>query len=249
MILALLWAARPGAAFRLGVMVTAGVAAMVGIVTAASGGRALDSWLACGLAGAGIAEWLSSVPSVLRSQVLGPSRVFTAVLLSGVVAWMVMARARGPKVLIVLFPVTVGAAAVVLASPGTSYTNQLVDALAIGLVVIGWVLSRYPRVTPAAVLVLLVLSLGAARQSLAPVTDTALRQRAWQTSAERDGLVREMTAFRDPVLAESPELLALGGVRPYLLDPFTLRVLSIRRPDLLGPLYGTSTRGASPASC
>ncbi len=77
------------------------------------------------------------MPSVFRSQVLGPSRVFTAVLLSGAVAWLAMARASGPRVLVVLFPVTVTAAAVVLASPGTSYTNQLVDALAIGLVVIG----------------------------------------------------------------------------------------------------------------
>ena len=236
-ILALLWAARPAAALRLGVMVTAGVAAMVAVVAVASGGRAVESWLSCGLAGAGIAEWLTSVPAVFFSQIIGPSRVFTAVLLSGAVAWMAMARASGPKVLVVLFPVTVAAAAVVLASPGTSYTNQLVDALAIGLVVIGWVLARYPRVRPAATVALLLLSLGAARQSLGPVTDTALRQRAWQLSAERDGLVREMTAFRARVLTESPELLVLGGVRPYLLDPFTLRVLSIRRPDLLAPLY------------
>ena len=124
-----------------------------------------------------------------------------------------------------------------LASPGTSYTNQLVDALAIGLVVIGWVLARYPRIRPVAVFVLLLLSLVAARQTLRPVTDPALRQRAWQLSAERDALVREMTAFGSPVLSESPELLTLGGNRPYLLDPFTLRVLSIRRPDLLDLLH------------
>jgi hypothetical protein len=235
--LALLWAARPGAALRLGSMVAAGIAAMVAVVAAASSGRAVESWLSCGLAGAGIAEWLASVPAVFFSQIIGPSRVFTSALLAAMAAWLAMARARGPKVLIVLFPVTLGATAVVLASPGTSYTNQLADALAIGLVVIGWVLARYAPVRPAAVAVLLLLSLAAARQSLMPVTDAALRQRARQLSAERDGLVREMTAFGAPVLSESPEVLALGGVRPYLLDPFTLRVLSVRRPDLLGPLY------------
>jgi hypothetical protein len=48
--------------------------------------------------------------------------------------------------------------------------------------------------------------------------------------------VRELAAARGPVLSESPELLALAGVRPYLLDPFTLRVLSLRRPELLRQL-------------
>jgi hypothetical protein len=236
-VLALIWAARPGAAFRLCGMVAAGVAAMVALVAAVSGGRAIESWLACGLAGAGFARWMSDVPSVLFSQVIGPSRVFTSVLLAAVAAWLAMARARGPRLLIVLFPMTIGATAVVLASPGTSYTNQLVDALAASVVVIGWVLARYPRLRPPAVLVLTLLSLAAARQSLKPVTDGALRQRAWQVSVERADLVRELTAVGSPVLSESPELTVLGGMRPYLLDPFTLRVLSIRRPDALRQLH------------
>ena len=237
MVVALAWAGRSGAAMRLGGMVAAGVTAMVGLVAAASDGRAIESWMSCGLAGAGVAEWLAGVPSALISQVLGPSRLFTSVLLAASVAWLVMARARGPKMLIVLFPVTVVATTVVLASPGTSYTNQLIDTLAVSIVLVGWTVARYPRWQSAASLGLLLLSLVAARQTLRPVTDPALRQRAWQLSAERDGLVRELTAFGSPVLSESPELLALGGGRPYLLDPFTLRVLSIRRPNLLGPLH------------
>jgi hypothetical protein len=232
-VLALLWAAGPGAAFRLAGMVAAGVAVMIALVAAASGGRAVESWLSCGLAGAGVAEWLANAPAVVFSQIIGPSRVFTAALLAATFAWLAMVRARGPKPLIVLFPVTIAATAVVLASPGTSYTNQLVDALAMGLVAIGWALTRYPGARVPAMAVLLLLSLAAARQSLMPVTDTALRQHAWQMAAERDSLVREMTALGAPVLSESPELLVLGGARPYLLDPFTLRVLSIRRPDLL----------------
>ena len=232
-IAALAWAARPGAAIRLGCMVAAGVMAMVAIVAAASGGRAIESWLACGFAGAGMGDWLRSVPSAFFSQIIGPSRVFTSVLLAGVAAWLVMILSRGPKMLIVAFPVTIAATAAVLASPGTSYTNQLMDALAVSVVIVGWTLARYPRLRQPAALVLLLLAVAAARQSLAPVMNEALRQRAWQVSAEREDLVREMTARRAPVLSESPELLALAGVRPYLLDPFTLRVLSIRRPDLL----------------
>ena len=114
-ILALLWAARPGAALRLGWMVAAGATAMSAVVAAASGGRAIESWMSCGLAGAGVAEWLAGVPSALFSQILGPSRMFTTVLVASTVSWIIMVRARGPKVLIVLLPLAVGAAAVVLA--------------------------------------------------------------------------------------------------------------------------------------
>ena len=235
-VLALVWAAKPRVAFRLGWMTAAGVAAMIGITAAASRGRAVESWLACGLAGAGITEWLARVPSVFVLQVVGPSRVFTVVLAIAVAAWVAAMRTGGPKLLTVFFPVTIGAAAVVLASPGTSYTNQLVDALAISLLIIGWVLARFPRVRPAGVLVLTLLSLAAARQSLVPVFDGSFRQHASQRSAERQVLIAELAAGGTPVLSESPDLLVLGGGRPYLLDPFTLRVVSIRRPDLLGEL-------------
>jgi hypothetical protein len=236
--LALLWARRPGVAFRLAGMVAAGIAVMVAVVAAASGGRAVESWLSCGLAGAGFAEWLANAPAVVFSQIIGPSRVFTAALLAAALAWLAMIRARGPKMLIVLFPVTLAATVVVLASPGTSYTNQLVDASAMGLVVIGWALARYPRARVPAVAVLLLLSLAAARQSLMPATNTALRQHAWRMAAERDGLVRELAALPAPVLSESPELLVLGGTRPYLLDSFTLCERSIRWPDQLVRLHG-----------
>jgi hypothetical protein len=237
-VLALLWAARPGAAFRLSAMVAAGVAAMMAVVAAASNGRAVESWLSCGLAGAGVAEWLASAPAVVFTQMIGPSRVFTATMLAASIAWLAMARARAPKVLLVIFPVALAATAVVLASPGTSYTNQLVDALAMGLVAIGWALSRYPGLRVPAMALLLLLSLAAARQSLMPVASPALRQQAWQKAAERESLIQQLAALEAPVLSESPELLVLGRVRPYLLDPFTLRVLSIRRPDLMAPLHG-----------
>jgi len=234
MVVALAWAGRSGAAMRLGGMVAAGVAAMVGLVAAASGGRAVESWLACGFAGAGMTEWLGSLPSAFLSQVVGPSRVFTSVFLAASVAWLAMVRDRGPKALIVLFPVTIAATTVVLASPGTSYTNQLIDILAVSVVLLGWwTAARNPRWQSAAALALLLLSLAAARQSLHPVTGAGRLRHAREISAERNELVRELAAARGPVLSESPELLALAGVRPYLLDPFTLRVLSLRRPDLL----------------
>jgi heme exporter protein D len=235
-VLSFVWMARPGAAIRLGGMVAAGVTATVAVVAAASGGRAIESWRAVAFAGAGMAEWLRSVPDTFVTQVLGPSRVFTSVLLAASAGWLIMVRARGPKMLIVLFPITIMATTVVLASPGTSYTNQLFDAFAVSLVVIGWWLAHYPGVRSLAMAVLLILSLLAARQSLRPVMTEELRQRTMEFTGARAALVRDLAAAPGPVLSEAPELLAVTGSRPYLLDPFMLRVLSVHRPELLGQL-------------
>jgi hypothetical protein len=237
MVVALFWMARPGAAIRLGGMVSAGVTATVALAAAASSGRAVESWRAVAFAGAGMAEWLRSVPETFVTQVVGPSRVFTSVLLAASAAWLLMVRARGPKMLVALFPVTIIATTVVLASPGTSYTNQLFDAFAVSLVVIAWWLAQYPGIRPLAMGVLLALSLVAARQSLRPVMTEELRLRGVELSGERAALVRDLAAAPGPVLSEAPELLALAGARPYLLDPFMLRVLSIHRPELLGQLH------------
>jgi hypothetical protein len=231
-ILALALAARPMASVRLGAMVAAGTAIMVGLVAAASGGRAIESWRACAMAGGGVANWLRNLPPAFVSQVIGPSHAFTSVLLAATAAWLIMARANAPKLALVLFPAALGATTVVLASPGTSYTNQLVDILVVCVVLIGWVLARHPRWQSFAAALLLVLSLAAARQSLQPVTDRALGQRARRVDAERSELVRSLASGGGTVLSESPELLVLAGRRPYMIDPFALRVVTLRRPDV-----------------
>jgi hypothetical protein len=231
-VLALALAARPSAALRLGAMVAAGTAIMVGLVAAASGGRAIESWRACALAGGGVADWARNLPSAFASQVIGPSYVFTSVLLAATAAWLILVRANASKLALALFPAALGATTIVLASPGTSYTNQLVDILVVCVVLIGWVLARYPRWRSPAAILLLLLSLAAARQSLQPVTDGALRQRAERVDAERSELVRSLASGGGTVLSESPELLVLAGRRPYMIDPFALRVVTLHRPDV-----------------
>jgi hypothetical protein len=226
-------AGRWRASRRLGLMVALGSAAAFAVVIAASGGRALESWRACALAGVGVVEWLQATPSVVMTQVIGPSRVFTVVLAAAAAAWLVMLLERGPRLPLALFPASIGATLVVLASPGTSYTNQLVEPFAVCVLLVGWALARHPRSWVPASIVVLVLSLGVARHSLLPVTDAGRRAYAQRMSAERDELVRELAATGGPVFSESPELLVMAGTRPYMIDPFALRVVTLRRPDVL----------------
>jgi hypothetical protein len=222
----------------LGAVVALGTAAVFGITVAASGGRALDSWRACALAGVGVVEWLRSTPSVVMTQVVGPSRVFTAVLAAACAGWMVMLVQRGPVLPLVLLPASLGSALVILASPGTSYTNQLVEPFAICVLLVGWASARHPRAWRPAALALLVLALGVARHSLLPVTDTPRRQHAQRMAAERSALVRELSALDGPVFSESPELPVMAGRRPQVLDPFALRVVTLTRQDVLLDVLG-----------
>jgi hypothetical protein len=232
-VIALAWSARLTASARLSALIAIGTAAMVGIVALASGGRAIESWRVCAFAGAGMADWLRSLPSAFVSQVIGPSRVFSAVCVVAAGAWAVLLRTNGPRLPLVLFPVALGATAVVLASPGTIATNQLVDVFVVCVLLIGWTLARHPRWQSPAAACLLVLSLAAARQSVNPVWSGELRQHAVRLSAERAELARAVAAIGGPVLSESPETLLAAGVRPYLLDPFALRVVTLERSDVL----------------
>ena len=238
-VLALALASRVRTSLRLGALVTAGLAILVAMVAILSGGRAVESWRVLALAGADTSGWMRQLPSAFLSQVVLPSRVFGTVLAAATAAWLVTLRADGPRWLsVTLFPATLGAAVVVLASPGTSYTNQLTDLLAVCLVLIGWALARLPRRRPAAGFVLLLLSLAAARQSLHPVLDQELRHQAWQASAGRDEVIRVLASIDGPILSESPELLIMAGRRPYMLDPFALRIVARKRPDVFADVEG-----------
>jgi hypothetical protein len=246
-VLALALAGRRRSALRLGAIAGAATAAAILGTIAASSGRALESWQACALAGSGVLEWLQAMPSVLMTQVILPSRAFAVVLAAAAGAWLTLLVGKGHRLPLVLFPAALFATLVVLASPGTSYTNQLVELFTVCVIVAGWALARHPRLWPSAGVVLLVLAAGIARQSLQPVSDPARRDRARRMSAERIDLVRDLAALRGPVFSESPELLVMGGRRPFMIDPFALRVVTLKRPDVLGDVVGKLQARSFPA--
>ncbi|MCK7461266.1 MAG: hypothetical protein MZU84_03950 [Sphingobacterium sp.] len=172
-VVSLLWMARPGAAVRLGGMVAAGVTATVAVVAVASSGRAIESWLEVRLRRCRYGRVAAkraprvrhrgggSLPGV-RERVAGGGRG----------AWLAMVRARGPKMLAVLFPVTIIATTVVLASPGTSFHESALRCFRGERGdhrMVGGPLRRDSRRWPSAGLLL--LSLVAARQSPQPVLD------------------------------------------------------------------------------
>jgi hypothetical protein len=186
-----------------------------------------------------------NVPSAFLLEVILPSRIFTLVLACAAVAWIALVRMRGapragrpaPASLatacVVLLPLALAGTAVIVASPGAIYTNQLIDAFAISVVVIGALVAARPQWQPAVAGALVVLSLWSGYRTLRPLLAGDRAQRDRQQWAERSDLIRSLAASDGPIFSESPELAVLAGVRPYLVDPFALRVVTLRRPDVL----------------
>jgi len=255
-VVALLVVGRARPAIRLALGVGGGAALMVAGVTAASGGRALESWRVCASAGVSVGEWARLLPSAVLFELLLPSRTFMVMLAVATVAWLDLAcclRAyrRRPDVAfavrhgwaspragldvasLALLPAALAATAVIVASPGAIFTNQLVDGLAASIVVVFAAAGRR-RLEPALAVGLLAFSVVAGMRTVWPVVDGSHAQGDRQRRAAQLELVRGLAAWPGPVFAESPEWPIQAGVRPYLLDPFALRVVALARPDILG---------------
>jgi hypothetical protein len=118
--------------------------------------------------------------------------------------------------------------------------NHLVELVAASAALLGALAARGPAAP--------VARAGALAAALAGLA-VALAQ--WRTDlgasrlAELRAVVRALP--RGPVLSEDPLVPLLGGERPYLLDPFTIRLTAARAPELGDPLAAALRRGAFPA--
>jgi hypothetical protein len=231
-LLALALAHRSRAGLRLGLWLGAwGIIAAL-IVQVASDGRALASFRACALGGSTAGAWMSGVGRALVSEFLGRSRLLSATLVAGVLAWVADARHHWRGLPSVLFLCTIGTTAAILASPGTIPTNQTVDLYVAALVAgAAWV-ARHPRSAAAASVVAVALALASVRPNLEIVRNPTLQRLAAGLPAGRERAAALVDGFREPVLCEAPELPVMAGRRPYLIDPFALRVVMRQRPDI-----------------
>lgn len=237
-ICALAASARQRPAIRLLLLVAGGVAAFLLVLDLASDGRAIESLRACALGGSTASRWLAGVWTAVRWQLVGSSRLETTVLIAAALVWMASLRRDWNGLPPLLFLFSVGATAVILASPGTIYTNQLIDVHLASLILLGWFLRRHGRLRTVGYAAILTLMLVAAGQNLNGIAKLRLPEAARTLPAERQELIDTVERFRRPVLSESPELAVIAGARPWLIDPFALRVVTLKRPDVLNDLLG-----------
>lgn len=197
-----------------------------------SGGRALESFRACALAGDTGTALVRNLFAI-RLGPVGGLRFLTVVLGCATLAWLFDFHRTWRDLPSVLFLFAAATTAVILGSPGTVHPNQVTDVHVAAVVGIAAFVHRHDRFRPAGYGLLVCLLLIAGYQDYSRVLRQRMPDTAKRWAAERQGLFEAVEGFSKPVLSESPEHPVLAGKRAYLLDAFTLRVIVAGRPDVL----------------
>ncbi|MDO8836067.1 MAG: hypothetical protein Q7V01_10745 [Vicinamibacterales bacterium] len=240
---------RPRAAIQLAVLVLGASTLLAVIVVAASHGRALESWQATMLAnadGGGLVRSILSgsfVQAVRYSHLLNGLFWLSLAALGAAAFCARSGRTAEPRatpstggtpptlwVPLLMFLGSTASTIVTLSSPGTVSANHTVEWVLVSLSVLLWTSGACRRLSFAVSTVLAGVVLTMTLQNAARILElpTATRD-DWKARQRVVNVIQESTA---PVLAESPLWPVLAGRRPFVLDPFSLRLLCESRPDV-----------------
>ncbi|HKW01050.1 MAG TPA: hypothetical protein VJN96_14595 [Vicinamibacterales bacterium] len=231
---ALVLSRRVPIAVRFAAQMAAGLALFLGIVELASAGRALVAWRATMFAGS---SQSGTVTAMLSGDFIGFasfSHLLTVLLVLDV-AVLVAAFVAGARALwlpVVLFGGVSVTAALTLSSPGTIPSNQIIEWLQMSFVVFLFAAVSRPELTRALSALLAAMVVWMAVQDVVRVRHLYDTRAERTTAAVRNDVARFVGAAPAPVLAESSLWEVLAGQQAYLLDPFALRVVMMKRPDI-----------------
>jgi hypothetical protein len=241
-VLALFLAGRRRAAARVAAMTAVGAVLVVVIINVASGGRAIESFRACALAGSGLSSLLSPVAVWRPLQLIGTSHLLTVVFLLAAAALLLAVRQR-VFLPALYFLAAAGITGVIFTSPGTILTSHIVDAYVSAVVLLTTMTAAQTGgLRSAGQAMLIVVTLWAAAQNMILVAGLI-----------NDGIVgkrrdahRQLLAALDDcggsMVSESPLIPIVAGLRPVVMDPFAFRVVALNRPDIGGDLVARVRR-------
>lgn len=249
-VLWLLLRGRGRAAGTLAALVGAGAAFAVLATQLLSGARFLPLVAGAASGGAGPAD-AARAPLRLAQELLTADRagLFACVAAAAALAAALPALARGGRapaapalLLAALWFGAAGAGALaVLALPGTG-VNHLVELEASAAVLLGVAAGAGGRAA----------TIARTAAPLAAAAGLALAASLWRAdlASSRLGEIRALLRALPPggpILSEDPLVPLLAGQRPYLLDPWTLRLAAAAAPEVAAPLAGAIRRGGFPA--
>jgi hypothetical protein len=218
---------------------SAGALVFLGIVEAASAGRAMLSWRACMFAGGSGAQTLwnlrpeSFIDPARSSHLLVAVFALTSLVL--IAAVVLGRRDRAPHAAMtapaVLFAGVTASTAVTLASPGTVPSNHVVEWLVIAFAALVWSAAARRELRLAVSVALALLVAWMSFQDAVRVSGLWRNPPGHTDSAVRR-VVDLVAGAPSPVLSESPLWPLLAHQRPFVLDPFALRIVMMSRPDI-----------------
>jgi hypothetical protein len=232
MTLALLFSGRRRAALRVATMTAAGAVLALVSINLTSGGRALESFRACALAGSSWSSLVSPVTILRPLELIATSHLLSAVFFLAAIA-LVMAW-RTQMRLPALYLLTAAAiTGVIFTSPGTILTSHILDAYVAAIVLVTVVTAaesgRFRRAGEAA---LIVLTFWAAMQNVVVVGKLTKQDTVRKSVDAHRELLAALNDCGKSIVSESPLIPVFAGHRPVVLDPFAFRVVAINRPDV-----------------
>jgi hypothetical protein len=220
-------------ALRLLLFSGAGMALVLVLMYAGSHGVVFDVLRASASGGAGVRDFLEA-PLTLARQTRRVPETLPFVQL-GVASVLLMLL--GPRPLPyapLLFFVCVGAVTtLIFGSPGTD-TNHLIDLHVASLVAIGCIMATsLDPYTSFGGSALMVAALAGSLSLVSGLVNARSEQHRG-TVAETLALIPDPSR---PILAQNPLVPVAAGQRPFLIDPFMIRLQSERDPSFADPLW------------
>lgn len=234
----------------------AGGAVFLALVYWTSDGRAIESWRACMFAGSDAGGTFGSVLDGYFLRMTRYSHLLKALLAMavGAIAFAIWRASRDRDAggwrsagfIATLFVGATGSTALLLSSPGTVPSNQMVEWVLMVLVVLAFLAFVQPRLGRAVVVAVSVLTLWASWQNVSRLRQTWETRPTAAQASERERLLARVAAAPGPVLAESPLWPLVASREVYMLDPFALRVVMQSRKDIEGDLSARVERRMFP---
>lgn len=205
----------------------------------ASAGRATESLIVCASGGATLADVLEGPVSMLANAASRDLVSLAAILLAGA-ALVQHHRNALNRLPGWALGATALLTAVIFGSPGTDY-NHLLDLYLVCLVVLGTLWSKpVPSVAWMAPCLSLVVIAGCVMNGLGTLR-TIDRIQASRT-AILQALRDQGPPAREQLLSQDPMVPLLLGARPFLMDPFMLRLSRLHDPRITADLWSRLER-------
>lgn len=248
---ALVLSGQARTAFRFSAGMALGALGFLGVVEAASAGRAIPSWRACMFAGTSEGQMFlrlfdgDFIVLARYSHLLTALLGLTCLALAGAVALRWRDRMREPSSMahqaaggtslwlpVVLFAGVSASTALTLSSPGTVPSNQMVEWLGISFAVLAWAACARRELRGIVSIVLAAVVIWMSAQDFVRVSQLWQMRSSRTSLAVRQQVVDLVAKAASPVLSESALWPVLAGQQPFVLDPFALRVVMISRLDI-----------------
>lgn len=219
--------------FLLSLFCGAGCLSVLGIMILGSEGRVIDVFRTCSSAGTTLVDLLKSPARFMTILSYMDSGSLISLFL-GLFSFLAVMGNEAYRKLSLFFLFSTAATVVVFSSPGTNF-NQFIDmhaaAIALFVVYLTALNGRSSRLyAPAVVSLVLLASIGIV--TYVRYFDT---NRYRQEYAEIRGILAN-GGGAPRVLSENPMIPILVGQRPYVLDPFMLRIIRNNHPELRSDL-------------